>query len=169
MKINREKELSVIVIEKDSLDLYIDFIELIKRDLEREDFLGDFSRTELMDILDNKGYIYMYKYRNILVACSVLIPANEKIVKELNLDVDYNKVIEIGPQAVFTDLRGNGIQDYMIKKMESMAKDLGYEHILTTSHPDNIYSINNFKKNNYKKIAQKKYSRGLRNIYYKDI
>ena len=169
MKINTKEELKVIVIEKDSLDLYIDFIELIKKTLERQEFLGEFSRTELMDILDNEGYIFMYKYRNILVACSMIIPAGEHDLEEFGIEDDYHKVMEIGPQAVFNDLRGNGIQDFMIKEMEKMAKSLGYEHIITSAHPENTYSINNFKKNNYKKIGQKTYTRGLRNIYYKDI
>ena len=169
MKINTKEDLKVIVIEKDSLDLYIDFINLIKSTLDRKEFLGEFSRSELMDILDNKGYIFMYKFGSILVACTMLIPASEGDMEEFGLDVDYHKVMEIGPQAVFADLRGNGIQDYMLKEMEKMCKNLGFEHLISSAHPDNVYSINNFKKNNYHKIGQKTYTRGIRNIYYKDI
>ena len=55
------------------------------------------------------------------------------------------------------------------KKMDEVSKQLGYKHVVTTIHPDNIYSINNILKCDFQYVDQKEFTRGVRNIYTKDI
>ena len=40
---------------------------------------------------------------------------------------------------------------------------------MTTVHPDNVFSSNNMIKYGMKKVSQKKFKRGLRDIYFKEL
>ena len=163
------KDLSILVIEKESLDLYLDFMTLIKSTTEHPEYLGDFTRDDLLYILENKGSIFLFKLGNVIVSTCMLIPTTKEQLKKYGLKLDYKKTIALGPQAVFEDLRGNGIQKYMIEKMEILSKDLGYDHMVFTVDPNNKASVNNIEQEGYQKVGTKEFTRSIRNIYYKDI
>ena len=167
MKVNKE-ELKEIRIDKDSIDRYIDFIELVKRTMEHPEYLGDLKRKDLVKLLNENSLIYLYQLGNIVIASSMIIPASKEELEEMGITTQ-DKVMELGPQAVFQDLRGNKIQQYMIDKMEHISKELGYLHTIATVHPDNKYSIKNIEEKGYHLLATKEFNRGIRNIYYKDI
>ena len=167
MKVNKE-ELKEIRIDKDSIDRYIDFIELVKRTMEHPEYLGDLKRKDLVKLLNENSLIYLYQLGNIVIASSMIIPASKEELEEMEITT-HDKVMELGPQAVFQDLRGNKIQQYMIDKMEHISKELGYLHTIATVHPDNKYSIKNIEEKGYHLLATKEFKRGIRNIYYKDI
>lgn len=165
----RPEELDLITIGLDEILSYIDFIEMIKSRMEDKSYLGDFSYDDLCNLIENGTKIYCLKYGRFIVASCMLIPATDKDMKKFGLDFDYHKVADLGPQAVFLDFRGNGIQKYMIKMLEDKAKSLGYEYLVTTIHPDNTYSSKNVVESNFKLKGTINLSRGLREIYYKEI
>ena len=55
------------------------------------------------------------------------------------------------------------------KRINKYFKDKNYNFVVATIHPDNIYSINNFIKDNFKQTSTKEFKRGLRNIYVKKL
>lgn len=57
----------------------------------------------------------------------------------------------------------------MLKELDKYCSNLGYKYAVSTIHPDNIYSINNLEKDNFKCIGTKKFKRGIRNIYFKNL
>lgn len=168
MKINTD-DLKIIVIEEEFLDIYTDFIQLIKRGMDYPEYLGDFSRSDLIHILNINGVILMFKYGNIYASSCMLIPARIDDIKKMGLKFDSPKVMSYGPMAVFDDYRGNGIQKYMIKRCDKLSKDLGYKYVVTTVHPDNIASIKSIEASGFSYVGDVEFSRGLRKVYQKSL
>ena len=168
MEINKNEIIREDVTHDKVLD-YLSFVEGVKKKMDHPEWLGDFTEEEIFDILENGGYCFLYRYADIYVASSMLIPAREKDIEKFGLDYDYLKTMDYGPEAVEEVARGNGIQKYILKDMDEYSKKLGYEHVVTTVHPDNVYCIQNMEESGFTFVKSKHFSRGKRNIYTKDI
>ncbi|MBR4694243.1 MAG: GNAT family N-acetyltransferase [Bacilli bacterium] len=163
-------ELNRIDVRRDNLELYYDFVESIKSRMEHPEWLGDFSYNELKDCLDNMSHIFLYESNGLLYASSMIIPAREKDLVKFGLsDIPFTYVIDYGPEAVSEDVRGNGIQLHILEDMDQYARNLGYKYAFTTVHPDNKHCIRNMEKHGFTCIGTQEFSRGIRNIYKKDL
>ena len=76
------------------------------------------------------------------------IPSSEKNMIKFELDLDYKKVIDYGPMFVNPKYVGNKLQYQMLNELDKYSIDKNYNFVVATIHPDNIYSINNFIKDN---------------------
>lgn len=164
MKIKPE-ELNMVVIEKETVEKYIDFSDLIKSTLEHPEYFENYTKKDLIKLLDNGSYIYLYKYHDFALASSMLIKLNKSRMKEFDLDFEEESGIELGPQAVFQDIRENGVQKYLMKKMEEIAKNKNYKYILAIIHKDDNTTNSNIKKLNYGIVKEQK----EKIIYKKDL
>ena len=81
--------------------------------------------------------------------------------------VNYEEVIDFGPEAVHPDYIGNGLQSDVIQYLEKAAVKNGYKHGLGTVDPDNIYSIHNLLVNNFEIATRVFLSRGTRDVLRK--
>ena len=64
--------------------------------------------------------------------------------------------------------RGLGLQRQLIREVEKMASERGFQLLCTTCAPHNAFSINNFLKEGYRYAkTEEKYGGLTRNIYYK--
>ena len=64
--------------------------------------------------------------------------------------------------------RGLGLQRKLIREVEKIAMERGYDLLCTTVAPNNNYSINNFLKEGYVYAkTEEKYGGLVRNLYYK--
>ena len=64
-------------------------------------------------------------------------------------------VIKYGGSAmVDEEFRGRGLQKELMKTAEEHLKFLGYHWLMGTAHPENVYSVNNFKKLGYEIVAE---------------
>ena len=80
------------------------------------------------------------------------------------------KVAHMDVAMVRNKYRGLGIQRQLMKKAEEILKDMGYCYLMGTAHPDNTYSVNNFNKLGYKKVAEAlKYGGLPRCIFCKEL
>ena len=61
-----------------------------------------------------------------------------------------------GPVFVNFDYLGNGLMYQMLLKFDEYLKSIGYKYVMTTVHPDNVFSSNNMIKYGMKKVSQKK-------------
>ncbi len=164
-------KLEDLVLVRDNIELnnYIKFREEVKSSMEHPEWLGDFSKEDLEYLINNGSTIWIW-YNNADFVCSMMaIPANKEDLKKFKLDLDYKKMLDYGPMMVNPKYVGNGLQYQMLLVMEKFARENGYKYGVSTIHPDNIYSINNLEKNNFIMIGSREFSRGLRNIYYKEI
>ncbi len=66
--------------------------------------------------------------------------------------------------------RGLGIQKKLMAKAEELLLGTPYRHLMGTAHPDNVYSVNNFRKLGYEVIAEDLKYGGLRRyVFYKRL
>lgn len=148
---------------------YISFREYVKSYMEHPEWLGDFSKEEIIYMLNNNSKIWVYYKDNEPVCSMMFIPADEKSLRKFEIDLDYHKVADYGPMMVSPKYLGNHLQYQMLKEIDKYSLDNNYSYAAATIHPDNIYSINNIIKDDFKLITQKTFTRGLRNIYLKKL
>lgn len=163
MKIDELK----IICENIDIDEYIKYREIVKKNMEHPEWLGDFTKEELLKMLSNGSKIWMFYNDNDFVSSMMLIPSTKDDMIAFDINYDYKKVVDYGPMFVNPKYVGNGLQYQMLKLLDDLSTKLGYEYAVGTVHPDNIYSINNLIKGKFIKIGQKEFKRGLRDIYFK--
>ena len=137
--------------------------------MEHPEWLGNFTKEELEELLKRDSKLWVYYQDNVPICSMMLIPAREKDIIKFGLDIDYSKTIDYGPMFVNYDYLGNNLQLQMLKEEDDYSKSKGYLYAVSTIHPDNIYSIVNFLKDDFKLINTKEFTRGIRNIYYKEL
>ena len=168
MKIDKSKvELHALQLE--DVDTYIDFIDRVKSTMEHPEWLGDFTKEDICYMLEHGSYGYFFFYEGIIVGSSLMIPAREKDIQKFELDFDYQKTIDYGPEGVLKDAQGNGLQLFILEHMDRISRKKGYLYGVTTVHPDNIYCIRNMEKHGFVYERTKEFKRGTRNIYQKSI
>lgn len=153
-----------------NIDDYITNRDMVKINMEYPDWLGDFSREDLCNMLDNNTKICMYYKDSEFVCSMMLIPSTKKDLKKFGLDnLDNEKVVDYGPMFVNSKYVGNGLQYQMLELLDKYSKELGYEYAVSTIHPDNVYSIRNLVKDGFVLVGSREFKRGIRNIYLKEL
>jgi len=155
------------IYENVNLDDYIEFREMVKKNMEHPEWLGDFTKDELIYALNNNSKIWIYYFNNEPVCSMMLIPSTKKSLEKFEIDLECKDVVDYGPMFVNPKYIGNGLQFKMLKEINKYCKNLGYKFAAGTIHPDNIYSIRNLLKDDFKLIGTKDFTRGKRNIYLK--
>ena len=151
-----------------NLDEYISFRELVKQSMEYPEWLGDFSKENLVNMLNNGSKIWIYYNENLEFVCSMmLIPSDEDALKKFGLNLNYREVVDYGPMFVNPKFVGNSLQYQMLQEIDKYSESLGYKYAVGTIHPDNKYSINNLEKDEFEFKETKTFKRGVRKIYLK--
>ncbi len=179
MKIDKS-DLIIRKLDLSELDTYMKFEQYVKDHMEHPEWLGDIPRDAYEKMLQNNSFIYVWtkaenkeiKLSDIsqFVASGVLIPARQKdLDRFLQTDLKFEEVADFGPEMVSPEYIGNGLQCDVIRYIEKEAIDLGYKHGLGTVHPDNIYSLNNLIKCDFRDVAHVDLSRGPRDVLRKEF
>ncbi len=162
-------------IEKDFLnikefDSYMEMVNAVKNSMIHPEWLGWFTEEEYFRLFDLGAKIVIFKYRKEMIASGMIIKSTKESLEKLrSSNLPYEQVIDYGPQMVNPNYIGNGLQTLMIETLDSISKKLGFKFALATIHPDNIYSINNFVKNNFINTTKVYLKRGPRNVYIKSL
>ena len=151
------------------IDNYITFRESVKINMEYPEWLGDFTKHDLEQLLNNGSIIWIYYLEQDPVCSMMLIPSTEKSLNKFEIELDEKEVVDYGPMFVNPEYVGNGLQYQMLKALDEYCINNCYKYAVSTVHPDNIYSINNLVKDGFKRINQKDFKRGIRNIYIKQL
>lgn len=160
------KELKCIS-ENIDLDMYIKFREEVKKHMEYPEWLWDFSKEDLEDLLKNGSKIWVYYLNNEEVCSMMSIPSTKKSIDKFKLDIDYRDVIDYGPMFVNIEYVGNRLQFQMLKELDKYFMNR-YKYVIATIHPDNMFSINNILKDDFIYKSTQEFKRGTRNIYLKE-
>ena len=150
-----------------NLDEYIEFREMVKENMEHPEWLGDFSKEDLINCLNNGSIIWIYYFNDEPVCSMMLIPSTEKSIRKFGFEFDFNDVVDYGPMFVNPKFIGHGLQYQMLQEIDNYSLQMGYKYAAGTIHPENIYSIRNLVKDEFELTGTKEFSRGLRNIYLK--
>lgn len=155
--------------DKIDVNKYIEYREIVKSNMDYPDWLGDFSIEDINYLLNSGSKIWMYFKDNEFICSMMLIPSTKDDLKKFNVNLDYKEVVDYGPMFVNPKYVGNGLQYQMLREIDRYSKEKGYKYVISTVHPNNIYSINNLVRDNFELIGKKEFSRGERNIYYKEL
>ena len=152
------------------IDEYIKFIKYVKLHMEHSEWLGEFSKEDLENLIKNNSKIYIWMYNEEIIASGAIIPSRQKdLDKFFSSELNYKEVVDFGPEAVHPNFVGNGLQKIVISYLELISKKLGYKYAISTIAPDNTFSIRNFEKCNFTKLGEVELKRGNRAVYRKQL
>lgn len=78
----------------------------------------------------------------------------ENLGEYLNLSPEeMREVAHMEIAMVRAAYRGQGLQKRMMQEAETRLKEAGYHYLMGTAHPENVYSVNNFKRLGYEIVA----------------
>lgn len=155
--------------DKIDVDKYIEYRENLKKEMKEPDWLGDFSKDDILYMLDNNSKIWMYFKDEEFICSMMLIPSTKKDLDKFGIDLDFNEVVDYGPMFVNPKYVGNSLQYQMLKELDEYSSNKGYKYAISTVHPNNIYSINNLIRDGFELVGYRIFTRGERNIYYKKL
>ena len=163
MKLSDLKEVSNNV----NLDDYLSLYNYVRNNMEHPEWLGIFTMSEINEILNIGGKIWLY-YDNDIPVCSVFyIPISNKSLRKHNIEYDESITGSLGPIMVRKEYVGNGLQTAMLEVLDNYAKSIGKTHMFTKAHSDNIYSIRNIIKNGYMFVEKYENERGSMTAFIK--
>ena len=163
MKLSELKEVSSNV----NLDEYLELYNYVRDNMEHPEWLGTFTKDEIIEILGIGGKIWMY-YDGDIPVCSVFyIPTSNKSLRKHNVEYDEEVTGSLGPIMVSKEYVGNGLQSAMLEVLDEYVESIGKTHMFTKAHSDNIYSIRNILKNGYKVVDEYENERGRMTAFAK--
>ena len=74
--------------ENIDLNEYIMFKEMLKENMENPDWLGDFSKDDLINLLNNNAKIWIYYLNKEPICSMMLIPADKNTLSKFGLNLD---------------------------------------------------------------------------------
>ncbi len=151
------------------IDEYIVFRENVKKNMDNPDWLGDFTKDELVNLLNTGSKIWIYCLDNNPVCSMMFIPSTEQSLQKFGITYDCKEVADYGPMFVNPKYVGNRLQSQMLNILDDYCVKHGYKYAASTVHPNNLYSINNLLKHHFELIGSRKFKRGDRNIYLKSL
>lgn len=157
------------VCENIDVEEYFSYFMNAKSEMEHPDWLGDLKLEDFKNMINSGSKNWCFFDKDKFV-CSYMytIPTNNGL-EHLGLNYKVEECADAGPMFVKKEYQGNGLQAQMFKYLEDYCKSLGLKYIVTTAHPDNIYSSNNMIKTGYVSVGFKKLERGDRNVYVREL
>lgn len=151
------------------LNEYFTFKKLVKDNMIHPDWLREYTKEDIENQLNNGAKIWIYYDGKIPVCSMMMSPSTKEDMLEVGIKMNHKKTAFYRSMFVNPKYVGNKLQYQMLLKLDEYCKEKGYENCIGTVHPDNIYSINNITKDDFKIVNIKKIKSGIRNIYLKKI
>ena len=152
-----------------NLDDYLKLYKYVRDNMEHPEWLGTFTKDEVIDILNNGGKIWLYYNDKDLVCSCFYIPSSNKSLLKHNISYDESITGSLGPIMVSPDYVGHGYQSKMQKVFNDYNISLGNKYVFTKVHSDNIYSIRNIEKDGYIETHEYLSDRGMNKAYIKEL
>ena len=152
-----------------NLDEYLQLYKYVRDNMEHPEWLGTFTKNEIIDILNNGGKIWLYKDKENLVCSMFYIPASNKALLKHNIKYDEEDTGSLGPIMVSPLYVGHGYQNKMLKVFNEYCISIGKKYIFTKVHSDNIYCLRNIEKDGYILTDEYLSERGLNKAFIKII
>lgn len=150
-----------------NIDEYLNAVSEVKQNMKNQEWFGCFTKDAILGIIAGGGDLWTLYNGNELVCSMMGIPSNVKDIEKFKLQLDYKIVIDYGPMFVVPKYIGNGLQYMCINYMNDYYIKKKYKYAITTIHPSNLFSINNFIKSGFIFSSEQTFPRGERKIYIK--
>lgn len=149
-------------------DVIVSFQSEVIDKLFDKEYFTPLSELEIKFPLLNNGIVYLLYDGSLLVGLFILtINPLQEVAREYEFE-DNNFAI-FDSVMIRDAYRGSHLQAQGMKLLEKTAKKIGVKTIVATVHPDNIYSIDNFKKMTYEYVKTITIHGGERIIFRKDL
>lgn len=152
-----------------NLDDYLKLYKYVRDNMEYPEWLGIFTRDEIIDILKNGGKIWLYYDNDNLVCSMFYMSINEKSLAKHNVFYSESLVGPLGPIMVSHDYIGHGYQKEMLKILDRYCRNINKKYLFTKVCANNLYSLNNMLQDNYKVVDKYVNGRGENIALIKDI
>ena len=160
-------------IEKKDSEQLFKLIDIVLGGLENPEYFIPYEQWELDSMYDEVNYAPLYGAYDgdKLVGMAQLYVSQDMLSdfkKEFGLE-DF-KVCELGGNLVLPEYRGRGITTKLQTMEMELAKQLGFDYIISMAHPDNIGSCKTLERIGLDFVRETKLSNGfLRKLYMKKI
>lgn len=155
--------------EKMNLDDYLKLYKYVRDNMIHPEWLGTFTKEEIEEILLTGGKIWLY-YDNKNLVCSMFyMPIEKKILLKHNVDLEENFVGSLGPIMASPDYVGHGLQREMMNVLVNYCRSINKKYIFTKVCSDNVYSLNNMLKCDFKVVDQYINERGSNTALIKKL
>lgn len=162
------KELKCIS-ENVNLEDYYYLYNLVRKNMEIPEWLGYIPQDEIIEILENKGKIWLYYLEDIPVCSMLYIPVKNKTLLKHNIEYDETITGSLGPIMVNPNYIGNGLMMQMLNVLDKYNMDIGNKYIFSKAVKDNIYSVRCLEKNGYKVTHEYSNERGINIAMLKEL
>lgn len=145
-----------------------DLIKIVLDGLENPQFFIPYEKWELEQIFD-KSYAPLHgAYDGEKLVGMAQLYVKEDFLKEYKeiLGLQSFRVCELGGNLVLPEYRGKGIMYALIKLQAELAKDMGFDYVISMAHPENLGSKKSLMKLGLEYVKTTKVNNGfLRDIF----
>ena len=160
-------------IDKKDKDQLFKLIDIVLNGLENQEYFIPYEQWELDSMFDDKNYAPLYgAYDGEKLVGMAQLYVSQDMLSDFKkeFELDKYKVCELGGNLVLLEYRGNGITTTLQKMEYELAKELGFDYIISMAHPDNIGSCKTLEKVGLEFIKETRLSNGfLRKLYMKKL
>ena len=169
MKYLLNDNINLVLANVNDIDMLLNFQKEIIEDMPRKEYFTPLLKEEFSYPIENNGRVYMAFSENEMIGLYVLtINPLKEIIDEYKLENSDNVAIFDGVM-IKKEYRGSNLQAQGMEIIYNDAKKLGVKQIIATVHPENIYSIRNFQKEDYKHTKTIPVHGGERLIFQKEV
>lgn len=156
-------------IQKRDKEQLFKLIEEVLGDLEDKQWFIPYEQWELNSMFDETNYAPLYgAYDGEKLVGMAQLYVSQKMLADFKKEfkLENYRVCELGGNLVLSEYRGNGITTRLQTIELQLAKDLGFDYIISMAHPDNIGSCRMLEKVGLNFVKETKLSNGfLRKLY----
>lgn len=156
-------------VEEKDKDQLFKLIDIVLGGLENKEYFIPYEKWEYDSMFDDKNYAPLYGayHKGKLVGMAQLYVSQDMLADfKKDFDLVGKNICELGGNLVLPEYRGLGITTALQKIELELAKDLGFDYIISMAHPDNVGSCKTLEKVGLKFVKQTKVANGfLRNLY----
>ncbi len=158
--------------EKDKEQLF-NLIDIVLNGLPDQSHFIPYEQWELDSMFDEENYAPLYgAYDGDKLVGMAQLYVSQDMLKDFKDEFglsDY-KVCELGGNLVLPEYRGQGITTKLQTMEMNLAKELGFDYIISMAHPDNIGSCKTLESVGLEFIKETTLSNGfLRKLYMKKL
>lgn len=160
-------------IEENDKEQLFNLIDIVLNGLEDKAYFIPYEQWELDSMFDEINYAPLYGAYdgNKLVGMAQLY-VSQNMLDDFKKEFDLTeyKVCELGGNLVLPEYRGQGITTRLQTMELNLAKDLGFDYIISMAHPNNVGSCKTLERVGLEFVRETTLSNGfLRKLYMKKL
>lgn len=160
-------------IEENDKEQLFNLIDIVLNGLEDEAHFIPYEQWELDSMFDEVNYAPLYgAYDGYKLVGMAQLYVSQEMLDDFKKEFELTqyKVCELGGNLVLPEYRGQGITTKLQTMEMNLAKDLGFDYIISMAHPNNVGSCKTLERIGLDFVKETTLSNGfLRRLYMKKL